>query len=130
MWETAKLTERVEALTKSVDKLGPVFEKALERHSTDVKERFTEGKAENKETASKVDRLEASIDSFKGAIKVLGGLYALALVVAAGFLTWYLRSPPPIPAQPAPTAADASPGSQLNVVPSTPTTMQSNTSAR
>ena len=51
-------------------------------------------KTDNKESSANFRELKGSIDSFKGAIKVLGGIYALALVLIAAFLTWYLR---PIP---------------------------------
>ena len=92
--ETAKLIERVNALSTSVDKLGATFDKSLDKHSADMKERIAEVKTDNKESSANFRELKGSIDSFKGAIKVLGGIYALALVLIAAFLTWYLR---PIP---------------------------------
>lgn len=100
MWEVAKLTERVDALAKSIDGIGPAFEKALDKHSSDVKERLGEMKTDGKTSSDKVANLKESIDSFKGAMKVLGGIYALVLILAAAFLTWYLR-PAPIQLQPA-----------------------------
>lgn len=101
--ETAKLIERVSALSTSVDKLGASFEKALDKHSADMKERVTEVKADSKEISANLRELKGSIDSFKGAIKVLGGIYALALVLIAAFLAWYLRpiSQGALPARPA-----------------------------
>lgn len=102
MWETAKLTERVDGLTKAVDKLGPAFEKALDKHAADIKERISDVKADGKETSKKLGEVKESIDSFKGAMKVFGGIYALALVLVAAFLAWFLRpvSPAPAPVSP------------------------------
>lgn len=104
MWETAKLTERVDGLAKSIDGLGPTWEKALDKHGVDIKERFAELKSDMKQTSDKVSNLKESIDSFKGAMKVVGGLYALVLIVIGAFLAWYLRPipTPPVAEPPAP----------------------------
>jgi hypothetical protein len=104
MWETAKLTERVESLTKAIDSLGPAFEKALDKHALDTKERIADLRTEVKDAGVKFGSMKEGIDSFKGAMKVYEGLYALALVFVAAFLAWYLR-----PEVAAPTATTASP---------------------
>lgn len=65
-----------------------------------MREDFVESKSDGKETRGKLSEVKESIASFKGAMKVFGGLYALALVLMAAFLAWYLR-----PATPAPVAS-------------------------
>ncbi len=112
MWETAKLTERVEGLTKAIDKLAPAFERTFDKHAADMKERIADVKADAKATRDALGKVKESIDSFKGAMKVLGGIYALALVVVAGLLAWALRPPSP-PAAPvsAPAVAPTPQGS-------------------
>jgi hypothetical protein len=92
--ETAKLIERVDSLTRAIEKADNKSERALDKHAAEMKERFTDLKSEVKENAIKLSEVKSSIDSFKGAMKVLGGFYALALVLVAAFLAWYLR---PIP---------------------------------
>lgn len=104
MRETATLTERIEGLSKAIDKLGTSFEKSLDRHSADLKERLSELRTDHKETTTKLGVAKESIDSFKGAMKVFGGLYALALVLTAAFLAWYLRPTAVAPTASAPTA--------------------------
>jgi hypothetical protein len=94
MTEVAALKERVDGLIKSVEKIGPAFEKSADRQSADFKERIAEVKIDLKEGTVKLSEVKTSIDSFKGAMKVFGGIYAFALVVTAAFLAWYLR---PIP---------------------------------
>lgn len=101
MRETATLAERIEGLTKAIEKLGPAFEKALDKQAADTKERIADLKTDGKTTSAKLDTVKESIDSFKGAMKVFGGIYALALVLTAAFLTWYLR---PVPAASTPPA--------------------------
>lgn len=95
MTEVAKLTTRVDGLVASFEKLSPTFEKAIDRHAGDTKERFVELKSEAKETREKLQDVKESIATFKGAMKIFGGLYALALIVFGAFLTWYLRPAPP-----------------------------------
>jgi K+/H+ antiporter YhaU regulatory subunit KhtT len=82
MRETATLTERIEGLTRTIDKLAPAFEKALEKHAADVKERLGDLKADHKITADKVVEIEKKVAFVKGAMWLLGGLFALAVVVA------------------------------------------------
>ena len=81
MWETAKLTERVDGLTKAIEKLGPSFERALEKHAVDVKERIADVKADVKESSGKITDLEKGVSFVKGAMWVLGGLFAIAIVI-------------------------------------------------
>lgn len=81
MRETATLAERIEGLTKSIDKLGPSFEKALDRHAADSKERFAELKADVKESGGKVEEFERKVAFVRGALWVLGGLFAIAVVL-------------------------------------------------
>lgn len=98
----AFLIERVDNLIRASDKLEASFERALDKQAVDTKERLNEIKSDVKETNTKLTDMKSSIDSFKGAMKVMGGIYALALIVVSAFLAWYLR---PAPATPAPPAA-------------------------
>lgn len=109
MWETAKLTERVDGLTNAVEKLGPGFEKALDRHTADLKERLADLTATSKQHAKELGEVKSSIDTFKGAMKVLGGVYTFALVVMGAVLAWALRpvEPAAVPASAVPTASIA-----------------------
>ena len=61
-------------------------------------------KTDGKETRDKLGGVKEDIASFKGAIKVFGLIYALALVLLGAFLAWYLRQPSQ-PSPPAPTMA-------------------------
>lgn len=116
MRETATLTERIEGLTKAIDKLGPSLEKALDKQAADLKERIADIKADSTKTSDKLETVKTSIDSFKGAMKVFGGLYALALVLTAAFLAWYLRPAPASVVSPAITPAqDSAPHSNALV---------------
>lgn len=81
MRETATLTERIEGLTKAIDKLGPSFEKALERQATDIKERLSELKTDLKETDRKVGEFEKKVSFVRGAMWVLGGIFAIGVVL-------------------------------------------------
>jgi hypothetical protein len=94
--ETAKLIERVDALTRASEKVGDKFDKALDKHTIDVKERIADLKSDVKDNATKLSDMKTSIDAFKGAMKVFGGIYAFVLMVMAAFLAWYLR-PAPLP---------------------------------
>ena len=107
MKEVAKLEERVDGLITAVEKLAPAFEKALDKHAADVKERIGEVKADAKETRDKLDLVRTDIATFKGAMRFAAGIYALGSAVFTAllvvFLTWLLRpaTPPPAPPQPA-----------------------------
>lgn len=114
MVEVSKLTERLDNLISTVEKLSPTFEKALDKHTTDVKERLTDMKADSKETREKLGTMKESIDSFKGAMKVFAGIYALALLLGGVFLTWYLK---PMPVAPAPVAAQQPPITNQSLAP-------------
>jgi hypothetical protein len=81
MRETATLRERVDGLTKAIDNLGPSFEKALEKHAADMKERATDLKVDLKATDAKVSDIEKAVSFVKGALWVLGGLFAVAVVL-------------------------------------------------
>jgi hypothetical protein len=120
MWETAKLTERVEALTRAIDKLGPAFERALEKHAADMKERVADIKSDAKESNKQVSGVTESIASFKGAMKVFGGIYALALVLVAAFLAWYLRPDTPAPSSPVPAPVTIAQPPQVSEAPAVP----------
>jgi len=74
--DIAKLTERIDNLIERVGDL----------------------KADGKETRDKLDGVKEDIAGFKGAIKVFGAIYTLALVVLGAFLAWYLRPDPAAPA--------------------------------
>lgn len=89
--DVAKLTERIDNLIDRVSDL----------------------RTDGKETRDKLYDVKESIASFKGAMKVFGGLYALALVLVAAFLTWYLRPGPQLPAQP-PRASQQDNGAVAN----------------
>lgn len=71
----------MEGLTKAIDKLGPAFEKSLERHSLDQKERIADLKSDLKETDGKVVEIEKKVSFVKGVMWVLGGVFAAALVL-------------------------------------------------
>lgn len=81
MRETATLTERIEGLTKTIDRLLPSFEKAFEKHASEVKERLADLKADTKATDGKVVEIENKVAFVKGVMWVLGGIFALALVL-------------------------------------------------
>lgn len=81
MWETAKLTERVEALTKAVEKLSSSFEKTSEKQTADLKEKLADIKVDLKDTDTKVVSIEGKVNFVKGALWVFGGIFAVALVV-------------------------------------------------
>lgn len=95
--ETGKLIERVDGLSKAVDRLGPAAERLHDKHAADVKDWVRELKDASKTTNDNVAKLKESIDSFKGAMKVMNGVYALVLIIFGAFLTWLLR---PAPTQP------------------------------
>ena len=107
MRDMGTLTERIDGLIKSVEKIGPASEKALDKHSTDVKERLAELKAEIKEGANNQRDMKSSIDTFKGAMIIMSGIYAAALALTAALLAWYLKAPSQPPAPPAATLAPA-----------------------
>lgn len=65
--------------------------------------RVSDLKADGKEAREKSDKMKESIDSFRGAMKVMGGIYAFALVLVAAFLAWFLK-PVPAPVVAMPTA--------------------------
>ena len=69
MVEMGKLTERIENLTNRVGEL----------------------KDDGKETRDKLDEVKLGIASFKGAMKVWAGLFALGLVLIPVILGWYLK---------------------------------------
>jgi ElaB/YqjD/DUF883 family membrane-anchored ribosome-binding protein len=99
MWEVARLTEKVDQLSTSIDKLAGTFEKASDKqtaalkdgladHSADVKERLNELKAPIDEI--KADVKEAKKDLIdvgkkvafvKGVTWVLGGMFAVGVVI-------------------------------------------------
>ncbi|MBW6522516.1 hypothetical protein KZ810_03315 [Sphingomonas sp. RHCKR47] len=81
MIEVAKLSERVDTLVADVGKVGPNFEKAAEALSKDLKERLAELKSEGKETTGSIKKIENDMSFFKGAVWVLGGIFALFLVI-------------------------------------------------
>lgn len=58
MWETAKLTERVDNLAAAIEKLGPSFEKSFDKHGTDMKERLGEIKGDVKDGSTKIAELK------------------------------------------------------------------------
>ena len=101
MTEVAALTERVNGLITTVDKLTPAFEKALDKQSADVKERIADLKADGTKTRDKLVEVEKNISSFEGSVRVFGKIYALALVVVAALLAWFLK-----PVTPPTAAAD------------------------
>lgn len=79
--EVSKLEERVAGLVAALEKLAPTFEKALEKHAADVKERVGEIRADGKENHDKLIEIEKSFSFVKGALWVFGGLFTIALVV-------------------------------------------------
>lgn len=66
-----------------------------------MRDDFGEIKADNKETSLKLIEVQKSIASAEGALKVFGRIYALALVIVAALLAWFLRPYPP-PSTPPP----------------------------
>jgi hypothetical protein len=87
--DVAKLTERIDNLIQRVSEL----------------------KTDGKETRDKLDNVKESIDSFKGGMKIVASLYALALVLVSAFFAWFLR-PAPSTAPTQPTVLDRqNPGS-------------------
>lgn len=81
MRETSALGERIDNLKDAVEKLTPIFEKALDRHSADLKERIADLKSDLKCTDGKVADMEKTVAFTKGVTRVLGGLFAIALVL-------------------------------------------------
>jgi len=81
MRETAALSERIEGLSKAIEKLGPGFDKALEKNATDLKERIADLKSDAKESVEKIREIENSVSFVKGVMWVLGGLFAIAIVI-------------------------------------------------
>jgi methyl-accepting chemotaxis protein len=111
IWEVARLTERVDNISAAVDKVGESIAKGFDRHSADLKERIGELKqpmvdlrADVKERHSELKKPIEDVESdvkglrteieeigrkvafVKGAMWVLGGLFAILLLVAAAFL--------------------------------------------
>lgn len=89
MREQGALGARVDGLKDAVEKLGNQIEKAFDRHTADMKERLGEICADVKETDRKVVVIEQKVAFVKGAMWVLGSLFALAIAVgglAAAFL--------------------------------------------
>jgi hypothetical protein len=119
--DVAKLEERIGGLTTAVEKLGPAFEKALEKHAAEVKERIGDIKTDAKETRDKLDLVRTDIATFKGAMRFAAAIYALGSAVFTALLvvllTWLLRptTPPQTPAQPAVAApSQAAPAGPKN----------------
>ncbi len=79
--ETAKLIERVDALTKVSEKVGETLDRSLDKHTADVKERIAEVRADVKESAGKIADLEKGVSFVKGAMWVFGGLFAIAIAI-------------------------------------------------
>jgi hypothetical protein len=79
MRDIGALTERIDGLIKSVEKIGPASEKALDKQTAEVKEKLADLKADLKETDSKVVDIEKKVSFVKGAMWVLG-----LLLVAVG----------------------------------------------
>jgi hypothetical protein len=104
--DVAKLAERMDALIATVEKLTPAFEKALDRQSVDVKERIADLKTDGGKTRDKLVDVEKDIARFEGSVRVFGKIYALALVIVAALLAWFLR-PSPVPSAPPSPAATA-----------------------
>jgi hypothetical protein len=67
--DVAKLTERIDNLIVRVGEL----------------------RTDGKETRDKLDEVKDAVASFKGAMKIVASLYALALVLTGVFFTWYLK---------------------------------------
>lgn len=88
MFEVAKLVERVDHLTKAIEKLPASMEKATDKISADAKERHVELKSEHKDTRDRVITIESKVAFVKGAVWVGGGLFAVCMVVL-GVLTKY-----------------------------------------
>lgn len=99
MQETAQLSERVDALTKAIEKLPGTFEKATDRLSAEAKERTSDLRADHrerinelkgvqKETLDRVIGIEGRVAFVRGAAWVFGGLFVLlvaAFTVIAKF---------------------------------------------
>lgn len=79
--EIATLTERVGTMQRTLAQLPELIEKALDRHSSDLKERIIELKSDFKETDGKVAEIEKKVAFVKGAMFVLGGIFTLSLVI-------------------------------------------------
>lgn len=101
--ETGKLTERVDNLSRTVDKvsdaisnqgdkISALIEKQGEKISADLKERASEMRADFKEKVDEIKsdlkdldqvakNLQLDMSFYKGAIKVMGLIFALFLVL-------------------------------------------------
>lgn len=77
--EVGMLTERIDNLVRTVEKLGSGFEKALDKQSADLKERLADVKTDIKATDGKVVLIENKVSFVKGAMWVLGGLFVLVI---------------------------------------------------
>jgi len=76
-------------------------------------DRVADLKADGKETRDKLDLVRTDIATFKGAMRLAAGIYALCSAVFTAllivFLTWLLRPATPPQAPPQPAAAAPSP---------------------
>lgn len=90
MRETAALSERVDHLKSAIEKLGPSFEKALDKHASDTKERLGEIKSDQKTTGERVAEIERKVSFVKGAMWVLGGIFVLASALVIALLKGWL----------------------------------------
>ncbi|HYI39518.1 MAG TPA: hypothetical protein VE053_04280 [Allosphingosinicella sp.] len=70
-----------------------------------MRDDFGDFKTDGKETHAKLIEVQKSIASAEGALKVFGRIYALALVIVAALLAWFLRPTPPAPVVVAPPTA-------------------------
>lgn len=96
MRETAALAERVDHLKTAIEKLGPSFEKALDKHAAEMKERLTELKTDHKATSDRVGEIEKKVSFVKGAMWVLGGLFVVGLAILGAMAKgWIGAAPPP-----------------------------------
>ena len=78
------------ALSASIEKAIDRYEKITERQTADLKERLVEQKADLKALDGKVDELRQKVSFVKGAMWVLGGLFALAAVLlGVAARTWF-----------------------------------------
>jgi hypothetical protein len=113
--DVAKLEERINGLIVAVEKLAPTFEKALDKQSVDLKERIAELKSDGEKTRDKLVDVQKDVSGFEGSVRVFAKIYALALVLVAALLAWFLKpTPPPMP-QPAVAApSQATPAAPKN----------------
>ena len=83
MWETARLTERVEGLTKAIESLGTGLDRSFDKHGAEMKERLGEIKSDLRDNAGKIDKLEDQVSRVKGAMYAIGVIFTVLAAIAA-----------------------------------------------